>query len=69
MQVDKLRIIWLKDHKEILATVQRMFTNIQDNSLTISGTIVRDSGTYTCVATNGLDRFEASAMLMVKGKA
>ena len=67
MQVDKLQIKWLKDNKEISTVVQRMTTNIQDNSLTISGTIVRDSGTYTCIATNGLDQSEASAMLTVKG--
>ena len=67
VQVDKLLIKWLKDNKEISAFVQRMTTNFQDNSLTISGTIVRDSGTYTCIATNGLDQSEASAMLVVRG--
>lgn len=65
--MDKLEIKWLKDNKEISAKAQRMTTNFQDNSLTISGTIVRDSGTYTCIATNGLDQSEASAMLTVKG--
>ena len=65
--MDKLEIKWLKDNKEISTVVQRMTTNIQDNSLTISGTIVRDSGTYTCIATNGLDSASASAMLTVRG--
>lgn len=68
LQVDKLQIIWLKDNKEISTVVQRMTKNRQDNSLTISGTIVRDSGTYTCIATNNLDNATASAMLTVKGK-
>ena len=45
-----------------------MTTNVQDNSLTISGTISRDSGFYTCVVTNGLDEERASAILTVKGK-
>ncbi|XP_025108153.1 neuroglian-like isoform X2 [Pomacea canaliculata] len=67
-EVDKLQIKWLKDNKEISAVVQRMTTNKQDNSLTISGTIVRDSGSYTCVATNGLDQEEASAMLTVRDR-
>ena len=46
---------------------QRMSLNYQDNSLTISGTIVRDSGVYTCVITNGLDEARAYAFLTVKG--
>ena len=46
---------------------QRMSLNMQDNSLTISGTIVRDSGVYTCVITNGLDEARAYAFLTVKG--
>ncbi|KAK7102376.1 neuroglian-like isoform X2 [Littorina saxatilis] len=67
-EVGTLEIKWLKDNKEISTVVQRMFTNIQDNSLTISGTIVRDSGSYTCIATNGLDAAKASAMLTVRDK-
>ncbi|KAK7486747.1 hypothetical protein BaRGS_00022031, partial [Batillaria attramentaria] len=67
-EVDKILIKWLKDNKEISTVVQRMTTNQQDNSLTISGTIVRDSGTYTCIATNGLDEARASAMLTVKDR-
>ena len=47
---------------------QRMSQNFQDNSLTISGTIVRDSGVYTCIITNGLDEARAYAFLTVKGK-
>ncbi|CAG5124473.1 unnamed protein product [Candidula unifasciata] len=36
-----------------------------DHSLTISGTEQRDSGTYTCVVSNGLDNDTASARLVV----
>ncbi|XP_012943169.1 neuroglian isoform X3 [Aplysia californica] len=67
-EVNNLRIVWYKDGKPITANDQRMTTNNQDNSLTISGTIVRDSGTYTCVATNGLDQSSASAVLTVKDR-
>ena len=67
-EVKNLRIVWQKDNKDITANDQRMTTNKQDNSLTISGTIVRDSGTYTCIATNGLDNSSWPAMLTVKGK-
>ena len=69
VQVDNLQIKWLKDSREISELGQRVATNTQDNSLTISGTIVEDSGTYTCIATNGLDQSEASAMLTVKGRS
>ena len=65
--MSKLRVYWLKDGKEITTNDQRMTTNVQDNSLTISGTISRDSGFYTCVVTNGLDEARASAILTVKG--
>ncbi|ESP02510.1 hypothetical protein LOTGIDRAFT_138283 [Lottia gigantea] len=67
-EVQNLQILWAKDNKPITANDQRMTTNIQDNSLTISGTIVRDSGTYTCIATNGLDAYTKSAMLTVKDR-
>lgn len=66
-EVANLRVYWLKDGKEITTNDQRMTTNVQDNSLTISGTISRDSGLYTCVVTNGLDQETASAILTVKG--
>ncbi|GFS23806.1 neural cell adhesion molecule L1-like protein [Elysia marginata] len=67
-EVQNLRIVWLKDGKEITTNDQRMTTNIQDSSLTISGTITRDSGTYTCIATNGLDDSRRSALLTVKDR-
>ncbi|VDI06743.1 neuronal cell adhesion molecule, partial [Mytilus galloprovincialis] len=67
-EVANLRVYWLKDGKEITTNDQRMTTNVQDNSLTISGTISRDSGLYTCVVTNGLDTETSSAILTVKDK-
>uniref|UniRef100_A0A0B7A4I7 Neuroglian n=1 Tax=Arion vulgaris TaxID=1028688 RepID=A0A0B7A4I7_9EUPU len=67
-EVQNFRIIWNKDGKEITTNDQRMTENRQDNSLTISGTIQRDSGTYTCIATNGLDNDTASAVLTVRDR-
>ncbi|XP_055958104.1 neuroglian isoform X1 [Patella vulgata] len=67
-EVHNLEILWEKDNKPITPNDQRMTTNNQDNSLTISGTITRDSGTYTCIATNGLDNARKAAMLTVKDR-
>ncbi|XP_064605046.1 neuroglian-like isoform X2 [Liolophura sinensis] len=67
-EVKQLEILWEKDDKPITPDNQRMTSNYQDNSLTVTGTIARDSGRYTCVATNGLDNATASAMLTVKGR-
>lgn len=58
---------WEKDDTRVYNNEQRMTQNVQDNSLTISGTIIRDSGVYTCVVTNGLDEARAYAILTVKG--
>ncbi|XP_059160211.1 neuroglian-like isoform X2 [Physella acuta] len=63
-EISGMRTLWMKDRKPVdLGT--RMFLNPQDNSLTISGTEQRDTGTYTCVVTNGLDNDTASARLVV----
>ncbi|KAH3820533.1 hypothetical protein DPMN_122277, partial [Dreissena polymorpha] len=59
-------ITWEKDDKLVATNENRMTQNFQDNSLTISGTIVRDSGVYTCVISNGLDTDRAFAFLTVK---
>ena len=61
------QIYYEKDDQRVSADEQRMSLNMHDNSLTISGTIVRDSGVYTCVITNGLDEARAYAFLTVKG--
>ena len=66
-EIKNLKVSWLKDNKPITTNDQRMTQNFQDNSLTISGTIARDSGTYTCVVSNGLDNATAGAILTVKG--
>ncbi|XP_055880517.1 neuroglian-like isoform X3 [Biomphalaria glabrata] len=63
-EISTMRTIWMKDH-EAIQIGTRMFLNKQDNSLTISGTEQRDTGTYTCVITNGLDNDTASARLVV----
>ncbi|KAL5013978.1 hypothetical protein ScPMuIL_008248 [Solemya velum] len=67
-EVENLSVFWKKDGKIITTNDQRMTQNHQDNSLTISGTISRDSGTYTCVVSNGLDNATASAILTVKDR-
>jgi len=53
---------------KITTNDQSMIQNFQDSSLTISGTISRDSGFYTCVVTDGLSIAKASAILTVKGQ-
>ncbi|XP_036370304.1 neuroglian isoform X2 [Octopus sinensis] len=68
MEVENLRIIWMKDGKAIATNEERMIQNNQDNSLTISGIMIRDAGRYTCMATNGLDSAKASAFLTVRAR-
>lgn len=63
-----MRVYWEKDGKRVATNEHRMTQNNQDNSLTIAGAIVRDSGVYTCVITNGLDEDRAYAFLTVKGR-
>jgi len=67
-EVENLKITWKKDNQTInYIMAQRIFQNIIDNSVTISGSIYLDTGKYTCVASNGLDSSEASAQLIVQG--
>lgn len=66
-EASNMVVYWEKDDKRVSTTENRMTQNFQDNSLTISGTIVRDSGVYACVITNGLDEDRAYAFLTVKG--
>ncbi|CAH1783792.1 unnamed protein product [Owenia fusiformis] len=66
-EIQNLKIDWKKDDQIIdYRTAQRVFKNIMDNSLTVSGTISLDTGKYTCMAHNGLDTDEASAQLVVQ---
>ena len=66
-EASNMMVYWEKDDKRVSTAENRMTQNFQDSSLTISGTIVRDSGVYTCVITNGLDEDRAYAFLTVKG--
>lgn len=66
-EAKNMRIYWEKDDKRLSVDQQRVSQNLNDNSLTISGTVVRDSGVYTCIITNGLDEDRAYAILTVKG--
>jgi len=66
-EVQNLVINWMKDGQMIDYTLaQRVFQNQMDNSLTISGTIYLDTGTYSCVASNGLDEDVSDAQLVVQ---
>ena len=68
-EAKNLKIRWKKDDQFIdYEMAQRVFKNYMDNSLTISGLYILDTGKYTCVASNGLDTDEASAQLVVQGK-
>ena len=67
MYIYFLQVSWEKDDQPVSVDEQRMSQNFQDNSLTISGTIVRDSGVYTCIISNGLDEARAYAFVTVKG--
>ena len=44
----------------------RVYMNTQDNALQIAGPKSLDSGSYTCVASNGIDSDSASATLRVQ---
>lgn len=44
----------------------RVYMNAQDNALQIAGPQSLDSGSYTCVASNGIDSASASATLRVQ---
>ena len=44
----------------------RVYMNAQDNALQIAGPKSLDSGSYTCVASNGIDSDSASATLRVQ---
>ncbi|XP_076447562.1 neuroglian-like isoform X2 [Babylonia areolata] len=63
-EMERLRYIWLKDGKEVDISDPRVRT--KDGKLIINTTNSKDTGEYTCIATNDLDKDEASATLEVK---
>ena len=67
-EIKQMRIDWKKDGQLIdYHRAQRVYKNVVDNSLTISGTVYLDTGTYTCMASNGIDSSQAGAELIVQG--
>ncbi|GAB1602400.1 neuroglian-like isoform X2, partial [Argonauta hians] len=65
-ELDNLRISWYKDG--VLVDVKDPNIKHEDsNNLIISNLSNKDSGNYTCVASNGLDNATKSAELKVKG--
>ncbi|XP_061175831.1 neuroglian-like [Saccostrea echinata] len=67
-EIKNLKTSWLKNNNPLKANHPRIRQNFQDGSLIINGTIVQDSGTYTCVISNGLDNATVGANLIVKDK-
>ncbi|XP_050412731.2 neuroglian [Patella vulgata] len=65
-EVHNLTILWERNNELITPNDQRMVISDYHNSLTVRPTIVRDSGMYTCIATNGIDSDRKSAILVVK---
>ncbi|KAK6994218.1 neuroglian, partial [Biomphalaria glabrata] len=65
-KISNLKIFWQKDGRPITFYDQRMTTYA--GSLVIWEPIVRDSGTYTCIVTNGLENQTASASLLVQDR-
>ncbi|KAL8596705.1 hypothetical protein ACOMHN_045631 [Nucella lapillus] len=63
-ELNRLRYVWLKDGKEVDMSDPRV--RIVRGKLIINATSSKDTGEYTCVATNDLDRDEAKATLEVK---
>ena len=68
-EITNLKIKWKKKDDFIdYSKTMRMYENVVDNSLTISGTSYLDIDKYTCHATNGIDFAEAEASLIVQCK-
>ena len=66
---ENLKVDWKRGEWFIpYELVARVTKNDVDHSLTIFAAFSLDSGTYTCVASNGVDTVEASARLIVQGK-
>ena len=68
---DQLRIRWQFDGSYIeemdKSFAERYHLNGDNTSFTISNAQVRDTGTYSCVASNGVDYDNGHTKLTVKG--
>ncbi|OAF71981.1 Neuronal cell adhesion molecule [Intoshia linei] len=68
-RISNLKIDWMKDGELFdYKDFDRVYKNEQDNSLTISGTIIHDTGRYSCYASNGIDSDVADANLIVQAR-
>ena len=68
-EVGNLQIHWMKNDVFINYGLEmRVFRNLQDNSLTITGTRVTDTGRYTCIASSEIDTVRAAAYLIIRGR-
>ena len=63
-----LRYQWLKDGEPINLADPRI-TKRKDSSLQVANVNSSDTGTYTCVASNGLDSDRKSATVKVIGES
>lgn len=69
LETRNLKISWIKDGTPINFKEQlRVRPNPPDNSLIIGGVGPLDTGSYTCVASDGIDNATASASLVVQGR-
>ena len=68
LEAAHLIITWRRNGEEInFDNEPRFRLNANDNTLTIMASEIDDSGVYTCVAENGVDSDEATAVLTVEG--
>lgn len=67
-EVSRLKIRWLKNGHEINYFKEgRISKDMRDSSLHITMATPEDSGSYTCVASNGIDEDQSTAQLTVRG--
>jgi receptor-type tyrosine-protein phosphatase zeta len=68
-ELASLRITWKRDGREInLSEEPRLYFDLRDNTLKVIAAQPEDSGDYTCVAENGIDQDEATALLLVRDR-
>ena len=69
LETAHLTITWRRNGEEInFDSEPRFHINVNANTLMIVASEVEDSGEYTCVAENGVDSDDATAVLTVEGK-